>query len=129
LPSLEEFKSNALAIIDIAKRENIVPIFLTHPMLFDDTEYWDSIQGESYWLTRQRLSISAATYWKMLNIFNDILMEICKSKNIACFDLASAIPHSLEYFYDCAHFTEKGEELVAKEVFNFIKTKNVIDGK
>lgn len=126
LPSLPEFKNNINAIIDIAKRENIKIIFLTQPTLFDDTQYWDAVQGSSYWLRKQKLSISAATYWKMLRIFNDSLIELCKSRSIDCFDLASRIPHSSEYFYDGHHFNEAGAELAANEVFAFMKNRNII---
>lgn len=126
LPSLYVFKNNIKRIIDISTKEDIKIIFLTQPMLYDDNEYWDGILGYSFWLKRQKLSISACEYWKMLKLFNETLITICKKRNIPCFDLSSNIPHSTDYFIDCAHFSEAGAELVAKELFDFIKKEKYI---
>ena len=41
--------------------------------------------------------------------------------NVECFDLASSILHSDLYFYDPVHFTEKGAELTAKRVAEYLK--------
>lgn len=124
LPSLKEFKDNIAEIINVAKREGVKIVFLTQPMLFDNTEYWDRIEGRSYWMGKQKYCISAATYWKMLKIFNDNLIRICKSENAACFNLALSIPHNQKYFYDDIHYNDHGAELTAKKVFNLMKNKN-----
>jgi hypothetical protein len=39
------------------------------------------------------------------------------------YDLASAIPHSFEYFYDPYHFTDPGAERVAAEVAAYLKNR------
>lgn len=62
-----------------------------------------------------------ATHWKLLDIYNKELMEICKDENVECVDLASLIPHSKLYFYDITHFNEKGAELVAEKITEFLK--------
>lgn len=126
LPSLKEFKDNIAGIIDAAKREGVKIVFLTQPMLFDDTAYWDRIEGRSYWMGKQKYRISASTYWKMLKVFNDNLIKICKSEDVLCFDLASVVPHEQKYFYDDVHYNDAGAELTAKKVFNFMKNKNII---
>ncbi len=96
-------------------------------MLFDDDEYWSKIQGASWWLKDQKLSISAATYWKMLKIFNSSLLEICKSENVPCFDLSAVIPHEQKYFSDSAHFNEAGTKLVAEKIHDFIKNNQELN--
>ena len=72
-------------------------------------------------IKKMRGKMSAATIWNFLNIYNKELMKTCGIENVECFDLASAIPHNDLYFYDTAHFTERGAELVAEKVAEFLK--------
>lgn len=126
LPSLSEYRENLQKIINIAKNLRVRVIFLTQPLLFEDSEYWREIEGKFYFIKRTRHALSAATYWNMLDIFNKELIKVCRANNIEYFDLASDIPHSNLYFYDPFHFNEKGAELVAKEVTGFLlKTVNL----
>jgi len=116
LPSLPEYRRNLNRLIDMAQAMNVRVLFLTQPMMFDDTPYWRGIQGEMYWLKDQTIKISAATYWRMLSIYNQTLLDVCRERNVPCYDLASHIPHSDQYFYDAVHFNEAGAALVASEV-------------
>ena len=121
LPSLDEYRANIREIARIGKSLNTRVIFLTQPMLFDDTEYWREILGEFYWIKKTTYTMSAATYWRLLDIYNEELIKTCKIMNVECFDLASSILHSDLYFYDPVHFTEKGAELTAKRVAEYLK--------
>ena len=121
LPSLEEYRQNIKEIIDTAKSMNIRAIFLTQPVLYDNTEYWKKIEGGFYWIKKTKNVLSAATFSRLLDIYNKELMEICKANNVECFDLASAIPHSSLYFYDAAHLNEKGAQLVAEKIAEYFK--------
>lgn len=132
LPSLEEFRTNVEEIIKIGKSQNIKMFFLTQPMLYDDTEYWRGIEGSFYWIKKPKYKISAANYWKLLDIFNKELIEICKVENVDCLDLASLIPHNDLYFYDSLHFNEQGSELVSDLIAEFLRGKlqlKIIDRK
>ena len=123
---LDEFKNNIESIIDITKEKNIKIIFLTQPLLFLNDAYWNNIKGDIP--AKQHFCISAATIWKQLNSFNRALLNICQSKKVPCFDLANAIPHRQEYFYDHAHFSDAGAELAAKEIFQFMTRDKDING-
>ncbi len=122
LPSLPEYRENIRKIIQLGRSMNVRVIFLTQPMLFDDTEYWRGIEGKFYWFKKTRGLLSAATYWKLQDIYNKELIETCQSENTPYFDLASGIPHSELYFYDSYHFTERGAETVATKVAEYLKT-------
>jgi lysophospholipase L1-like esterase len=126
LPSLGEFRSNVRLIIKRAREINVTPVFLTQPLLFDDTPYWEGIAWTAYWLGRQKYSISAATFYKMQTIFNKALLEICEAEEVPCFDLNSALPHDQKYFYDSAHFNEAGAARVAEEVSDFLEREGLI---
>jgi lysophospholipase L1-like esterase len=90
----DEFQDHIIEIIKIAKTSGIKLLFMTQPTLYDDTEYWKGIRAQWFFPEEHPIVFSAATEWKLLDIFNQKLINICESEDIACFDLASAIPHS-----------------------------------
>jgi len=108
--------TNVHTIIADLKRLRVRTIFLTQPLLFDTSEawnrWWDGLLGE--W---KKGELSAATYAKLLDIFNRELISSCRVDSVEVFDLAAEIPHSGDYFYDTMHFNEKGAELVAEKDF------------
>ena len=126
LGSLELFERNIESLISMARAHNISPVFLTQPLLYGDSPKWAGIQGESFWFRDQHLSVSAATYRRMLDIFNQRLLEICLQNDVPCIDLASTIPNDQEFFYDSMHFTERGAELVAQNVFRHMVENQLI---
>jgi lysophospholipase L1-like esterase len=113
LPSLEEYRSNILRIIELARLLGVRPVFLTQPLLFEDTPYWNGIRWFSRYHGRQPYAVSAGTYARMLSIFNKNLLQICEEQRVSCFDLGAAIPHEQKYFYDATHFNDAGAALVA----------------
>lgn len=121
LPSLAEYCSNIHKIISQAKALKIRVIFLTQPLLYDDSQYWKDKEGNFYWINKSKNILSAATYWKMLDIFNQELVKICAKEGVECFDLASEIPHNSLYFYDTCHFNEEGARLVAQKIAGYFK--------
>ena len=121
LPNLDEYRNNIKKIIDLGRKLNVRVIFLTQPLRYEDTEHWRGIEGYFYWINQTKGRLSAATYWKLLQIYNQVLLETCANEKVECFDLASAIPHSDEYFYDTGHFTEKGAQLVSEKVSEFMR--------
>ena len=114
LPSLPEYRTNLIALIEKGRELRCQMLFLTQPMLYGDGEYWEGIQGAVFFIKNRNLRISAAAYWRMLGHFNAMLIRVCKEHNVPCLDLASKIPHSPDYFYDMVHFTEAGAALVAE---------------
>jgi hypothetical protein len=94
-------------------------VFLTQPLLYDDTPYWRTISGEIDWARNPDEPFSAATTWRMIDTANRDVIDICAEEGVLCYDLASAIPHSQDYFYDMGHFSEAGAALVADSVAAF----------
>lgn len=120
LPGLSEYRANLERIIVLAKTTGARPVFMTQPSLFDDSKYWQKVQGGFYWAGTTKTPLSAATYWRMLDAYNRELLEVCSRWRVECVDLAGQIPHSPDYFYDAVHFTEIGAELVAQRVSEFL---------
>ncbi|TKJ41032.1 hypothetical protein CEE37_05035 [candidate division LCP-89 bacterium B3_LCP] len=121
-----EFQNHLIEIIKIAKASGIKLLFMTQPALYDDTDYWKGIRAQWFYPEKHSIVFSAATEWKLLDILNRKLINICESEGIACFDLASAIPHSSEYFYDDYHFNELGAKFTAEQVYSYIRESNFI---
>lgn len=112
----DSYRANLNQIIDIGEELNLEMLFLTQPLVFDDTPYWQGLVGNTTWIREQNVTISAATYWNLLDIFNGVLLEVCEERDVPCYDLASRVPHNDDYFYDIVHFNEAGSVLVADEI-------------
>ena len=56
----------------------------------------------------------------MLDTYNKEL-AICQAERADCYDLAAALPHDSEYFFDHIHFSEKGSALAASKVADFLR--------
>jgi lysophospholipase L1-like esterase len=123
LPSLPLYRDNLNQIIDLAEEMDIQLVILTQPALLDDTPYWETVWGKAYWVEEQSLQISGATFWQMLDIFNQTTLEVCAERDIICYDLASNIAHSEENFYDFVHFTEMGSRRVGEQVAHVIASE------
>ncbi|MCK5476378.1 MAG: SGNH/GDSL hydrolase family protein [Candidatus Aenigmarchaeota archaeon] len=121
LISLQDYEKNIRDIIKIGQENNIRMIFMTQPILFDDTEYWSNIEAKTAWIRDEKLYLSAKTYAKMLEKYNQKLLDICVSESIECYDLANEIPHMGDYFYDMVHFNEKGSGLVSEKIYDYLK--------
>jgi lysophospholipase L1-like esterase len=121
LPELPEFARNVVTLIREARAQGIQPIFLTQPILWEDTPRWQTIEGGFYWVRKARLHLSAASYAKLQNVYNQTLLDLCLREHAACFDVASAIPHSDLYYDDFVHLSDQGCALVARKVAEFIE--------
>ena len=121
LPSLPLYRENLNRIIDMAEELDIELLILTQPALLDDTPYWETVWGKAYWVEEQSLQISGATFWQMLDIFNQMTLEVCEDRDLLCYDLASNMAHSEDNFYDFVHFTEAGSRQVGEQTAEVIR--------
>ncbi len=124
--SLDEYSDNIREIIRLGKASGVRIVFMTQPSLWKDSDYWRGIQESYYWDAGEDSRLSAATVWRMLEIFNSELLSICSSEGIPCLDLASMVPHNPEYFYDGMHFTEAGARLVSDLLTDFLIEQDLI---
>ncbi len=122
LPGLGEYTNNLRTIIGDLRTLHVRPLFLTQPLLFDTTKEWTSIMGRTYSVNGTKGLVSAATFAKMLTIYNQELLRVCGAEKVESLDLASKIPHSREYFYDLMHFNEKGADAVAETIAEYFRS-------
>jgi lysophospholipase L1-like esterase len=107
-------------IISECRTLDITPVFMTQPLLYEDNEHWRGVLETTQWLEGSERPISAAVFSLMLQTLNEDLIDVCIQEGVAVFDLASEIPHSEEYFYDCMHLTEAGALLVGEKTALFM---------
>ena len=105
---------------------NVRVVFLTQPSPFDDTEHWRRMTCHFACVIHGiPRPISCATVWRLLDVYNRELIQTCQEENVECFDLASVMPHSTRYFYDCMHFNEHGVSLVARQVAAYLERRGL----
>lgn len=127
LPGLDEYKRNIRELARSGRSMGVRTVFLTQPTLYEDSDFWNGKEAGYYWLSRPKYNLSAASIRVLLDIYNKELIAVCRDEGVECFDLASQIPRTDEYFYDLCHFTEKGADLVARKVAHYFNS--VSDGK
>ncbi len=49
----------------------------------------------------------------MMDAYNQVVLEICKTENVPCIDIASKLPKDTRVFYDDIHFNISGCAMVA----------------
>ena len=114
------YKRRIRLIIEECRILGITPVFMTQPLLFQDNDYWRGVLETQQWIEGSDRPISAATFSLMLGMLNNDLIEVCIQEEVAVFDLASEIPHSLDYFYDSMHMTEAGAALTGYKASEFL---------
>lgn len=121
---LDEYKRNINAIIDIAQSRSVRIIFMTQPSLWkkdmtaeEKNLLWygwiESFKTKKYY--------SETALMRGMQSYNDTLLQVCRTRNIECIDLATMLPKNTSIFYDDAHFTDKGSLLVAEAIGNYFK--------
>ncbi len=98
VPSIGQYRQNLLTIIRDLKEQNIRPIFLTQPLLYDTSPQWKKIVGWEYSNIGKHGLLSAATHAQLLDFFNEELIRVCHDEHVEVVDLASIVPHSEEIF-------------------------------
>jgi len=126
LPDPGYYQRRIRRLIETCRQLEVTPVFLTQPLLYEDTEYWRQIQGGSSWLIGPDSIFSAATKWLMLDHLNRQLIAVCEREGVACFDLASHIPHDTSMFYDEMHFTEAGSKRIGRLTGKFILYRRLL---
>ncbi len=129
LPNPGHYSRQIRTLIESCREMGVRPVFLTQPLLFDDNEYWRGIRGGSYWHGDDDSPFSAASFWIMLDYLNKQLIDVCSSEGVACFDLASAVPHDSLYFYDSMHFSEAGSKLVGELTAEFMLDRGMLQAE
>ena len=117
--ALGEYRRNLNAIVDVAQQRAVRPILVTQPTIWrsdlsqDEKDLlWMGGIG-SFQLGKGHKYYSASSLDKIIQQYNETLLDVCRTRAIDCIDLAGALPKDKTVFYDDVHFNESGARQVA----------------
>lgn len=114
----ENYKNRILEIIEICKKSNVKPIFITQPLLFGkgiDPSTGVDLQHYQVYL------FDGGQYYNKLELYNNTLRNICLTKGVNIIDLANLLPKDSRYYVDDMHFSDEGCEKVSEIVIQNFK--------
>ncbi|MEZ4302293.1 MAG: SGNH/GDSL hydrolase family protein [Polyangiaceae bacterium] len=127
-PLLEVYKANLRTFVDLLKERSIRVILLTQPTLWRDDlseeeqkVLWMGGKGGDFMRQEGFPYYTPGALAKGMQAFNSAVLEVCKERNIECFDLASRIPKDRSFFYDDCHFADRGSEQLADLIADQLK--------
>lgn len=122
-PGLEDYGRNINRIIDVAQQKSVRVIFMTQPTMwrpglpkelasllwFGGIGDFQAETGKPYY--------SAEALADGMRKYNELLLSICRQRNVECVDL-SGMEKDTTVFYDDVHFNEGG----ARETASILAT-------
>jgi lysophospholipase L1-like esterase len=127
LPSLPLFRKNVAYLIRRVREYGGTPVFLTQPLLIDQSPRWEKVRARSFWLEKERVHLTGTAYARLLDRFNEVLQAVCAEQGAPCFDLAAEVPHSTDHYYDMVHYNDAGARLVGMKVAAYL-SEHVLAG-
>jgi len=117
--ALDEYEENLRAIAASARQHGVVPVLVTQPALWREglpdelrDRLWAGGVG-SYFGGEEADYYSVEALAEAMARYNRRLLDSCAALELACIDLASALPREADLFYDDVHFNEAGSRAVA----------------
>ncbi len=132
-PSLKSFQRNLNSFIQITHNDRVKLILATQPFLYH--EGLSEAEKSSIWFPKWFCVNENNEYPDFksmelgMNLFNSETKKIAEIYNIPLVDLEARVPKNLDYFLDDCHYTEKGNQLIAETIFEFIKNNKLIEQK
>jgi lysophospholipase L1-like esterase len=111
---LDAYKKRLTQLIDTCKQHGILPVFMTQAILLGQGV--DSLTGVNLETVDYGTGMNGRCLLEVLELYNDVMRQVCAEKNIPVIDLAKLMPKNSLYYYDAAHFTNAGAEKVAEMV-------------
>ena len=126
---LKEYRQRILQLAEQCGKLNVRCIFATQPTFWranlrsdEQALLWGGRLGP--WQDAANAAyLSAADLERAMNAWNSALLEVCAEKHLECFDLAAHIPKTTEAFYDDSHSTDRGAEMYAQRLTEYLLSK------
>jgi hypothetical protein len=121
-----EYERNLTAFIHYLKENHVVPVLSTFPALV--TPYNKDIYKDLLLMTRLVfcIELSEEGILNALRQLNHVIRKIANEENLILIDNEVLIPKTREYFGDNFHYTDKGAEFVARNVYDILDSANLI---
>jgi hypothetical protein len=132
-PGLAEFRRNLNTMADLAAAHAVRLIFLTQPTMWRQ----DLPARETAMLIKGRVahprSEGGIEYYSVKALaegmarYNQVTLDVCRTRGMECIDLAAKLPKDLSVFYDDEHFNDRGARMVAEIVSDHLFTTRFWD--
>jgi lysophospholipase L1-like esterase len=131
--SLTDYANNLKGIIDIAKQKNKKIIFLTQPVIWNDSiseQYsrlcWYGWIGESQYSNSGKYYTIKQLY-NGIKKYNDVTIKVCNENNINYLELEKMLSKDTTTFIDDCHFNESGAKKVSQIIFKYLLEKKLFE--
>lgn len=119
------YANNLRTIIGAGKANSVQLVFMTQPSTWNssvdpETKEWHAM------LYRNGVKYREDFMDQALESFNDQMRTLAKEHSIPLYDLAGAIPKSLEFFYDDVHLNERGAFVTATNLADIIGREHLV---
>jgi len=123
---LLEFETDLRSFINYQEENHIVPVLSTFPSLI--TPFNKDIYKSLLLATRLVFGVEFSENGIIhhLEKMNQIIMRIAEQENLVFIDIDNLIPKTLEYFGDNFHYTNKGSEIIAKNIYDILTRYELI---
>ena len=124
--ALEEYSRNINIMIDLAEETHVRLIFITQPVLWKpglskglkDLLWLGGVGSFQKEEGKEYYSVDALA--DAMKMYNDTLLNICHRRGVEYIDLAAFLPKDTSVFYDDCHFNEKGSEIMAELINQYM---------
>lgn len=130
-PMLKAYANNLNRLVDLAQPQFVRLIFMTQPSMWDPqmsasnaallwqgvTEMPGALKGPADHPDRY-YSIRALD--RAMTQYNDVVLGVCRARNVECVDLARMLPRDTTVFYDDVHFNASGAKQVADTLARYL---------
>lgn len=109
---LPGFEDRVKRLVSIARSNGIEPVLITQPIL-PGAGAIDDLTGVDLGRIYIGTGSNGSTWWRILEMYNDVTRGVGRAQNVLVSDLAHRLPKSSLYFYDLIHFSNQGSEAIA----------------
>jgi lysophospholipase L1-like esterase len=117
---LREYRGRIVAMANQCRGLAVRCLFLTQPTMWradlspdEQSLLWLGYLGP---FRNRRGYISTGNLQLEMDMYNRILLDVCRQDGLECLDIAPQIPKNTSAFFDDMHFNEAGSRLVAQLV-------------
>ena len=122
---LDAYANNLRTIIGVAQAHKIQLVFMTQQSTWNSAVD-PNAQSWHWMLYRAGVTYREDFMDEALEALNEQMRRLAADNTIPLYDLAKAMPKSLEFFYDDVHFNERGANTAGINLAAFIEEKNLI---
>lgn len=117
------YRDRLSKLIQACRTQGVKPVMVTQPLLMG--KGIDPVTGTDLAKVKVSDGVNGELYWAKLELYNDVMRQLCQDEKVEFIDLAVLLPKSSEYFYDPMHFTNKGSirvgQILAESSRRFLK--------